>query len=82
MVFTEHIPHVDSCQPVQGGGDSNELEINILHGIHANPEGFSRVVSYARQSYEAPETVVVEIKTDGCILQSSGERSPYNPVTW
>jgi hypothetical protein len=30
--------------------------------------------------YEAPAVEIVEVKTDGCILQAS--RTDYPPVTW
>ena len=33
-----------------------------------------------KKFYEAPTVEVVEVKTDGCILQSSLEQ--YNPVNW
>ena len=33
-----------------------------------------------KNSYEAPITLVVEVTTEGCILQASQEQ--YNPVNW
>ena len=33
-----------------------------------------------KERYEAPATEVVELKTEGCILQAS--KDPYDPTPW